>query len=222
MESAVPAQHEITTIHPDAGPMITAGFGFVGVLRMMAAGAAVGATYGVALRAWMRLVSTDPGFTWSGTGYIVGAFTVLGAMAGLVTVGRRRRWRRRLVAGRGVGIVLSLGCFAGAGVLMLPTIVPAALGWARTDWVRPLRAGLLLFGGVIAVVVVITMPDLTLQRRLVALVAYLLLCTVEVAMMARLYAPSLSRGFLPGRWMVVPLVVGVALLGGFALFGIRT
>lgn len=192
------------------------------MLRPTATGAAVGAAYGVALRAWMRLVSTDPGFSWSGTGYVVGAFTVLGAMAGLVTAGRRRGWRWRLVAGRGAGIVLSLGCFTGAGALMLPTIVPAALGWARTDWSRRLRAGLLLSGGAVAVAVVVTIPDLTLPRRLVALTAYLLLCTVEVAVMARLYAPSLPRGLLPGRWLVVPLAVVLALLGGLALVGIRT
>jgi hypothetical protein len=82
--------------------------------------------------------------------------------------------------------------------------------------------GLVLFGAAVAVVVVVTMPDLTLQRRLVALAAYLLLCTVEVAMMARLYAPTLPRGLLPRRRLVVPLVVVLALLGGFMLVGIRT
>jgi hypothetical protein len=221
MADTAPARHHSAVTHDDE-PIGATGFGVLGVLGLTATGAAVGAAYGVALRAWMRLVSTDPEFSWSGTGYIVGAFTVLGAMAGLVTAGRRRGWRWRLVAGRGVGIVLSLGCFAGAGVVMLPTIVPAALGRARTDWIRPLRVGLVLFGAAVAVVVVVTMPDLTLQRRLVALAAYLLLCTVEVAMMARLYAPTLPRGLLPRRRLVVPLVVVLALLGGFMLVGIRT
>src|SRR3954454_7152387 len=115
MAATVPAHHHSAATHDDDGPLSPAGFGFVVVLWLTGTGAAVGAAYGVALRAWMRLVSTDPDFTWSGTGYIVGAFTVLGAMVGLATAGRRREWRWRLVASRGVGIVLSLGCFAGAG-----------------------------------------------------------------------------------------------------------
>jgi hypothetical protein len=81
--------------------------------------------------------------------------------------------------------------FVAAGALMLPTIVPAPLGWARSDWPRPARAGLLLFGVVTGVFVVLTLPGLSLSRRLLALAIYALLCPVEVVMTARLYAPSL-------------------------------
>ncbi|MBI4939447.1 MAG: hypothetical protein HY830_01720 [Actinobacteria bacterium] len=95
-------------------------------------GLTVGVVYGVSLRAWMRLVSTDPGFTWIGTGYIVGAFAVLGAMAGLTTGLRRRGRRRAVLAARTAGIVLSLGCFVAAGAAMFPTVVPAGLALART------------------------------------------------------------------------------------------
>jgi hypothetical protein len=170
----------------------------------------------------MRLVSTDPEFSWGGTGYIVGAFAVLGAMAGLVTAGRRRGWGRLLLGTRAVGIVLSLGCFVAAGTLMLPTIVPAALGWARSDWPRPVRAGLLLFGTVAALAVVITLPGLTLPRRLLAVVTYLLLCPVEVAMTARLYAPSLPPGSLGRAGKVVPAVAGTVLIAAVAvMIGVR-
>ena len=162
----------------------------VTVVRLTFVGLVVGVGYAACLRAWMRLVSTDPEFSWSGTGYILGAFAVLGAMAGLVTAGRRLGWRRRLNSARAAGTLLSLGCFMAAGALMLPTIVPAALGWARSDWPRPARAGLLLFGVVAAVFVVLTLPGLSLSRRLLALAIYALLCPVEVGMTARLYAPS--------------------------------
>ena len=163
----------------------------VTVVRLTFVGLLVGVGYAACLRAWMRLVSTDPEFSWSGTGYILGAFAVLGAMAGLVTAGRRLGWRRRLNGARAAGTLLGLGCFVAAGALMLPTIVPAALGWARSDWPRPARAGLLLFGVVAGVFVVLTLPGLSLSRRLLALAIYALLCPVEVAMTARLYAPSL-------------------------------
>jgi hypothetical protein len=190
------------------------------LVRSMVLGLALGAGYAACLRAWMRLVSTDPEFSWAGTGYILGVFAVLGAMAGLVTAGRRRGWRRRLIGARAAGIVLSLGCFVAAGSFMLPTIVPAALGWARSDWPRAARAALLAFGGVAAVFVVLTLPGLALSRRLVAVVGYLLLCPVEVAMVARLYAPSLPAGSL-GRLGWVPVAaVGVLLTAGVAVMTI--
>jgi len=159
---------------------------------------AVGALYGVLLRGWMRFVSTDPEFSWAGTGVIVGAFAVLGLMVGLVGAARRKQWRRRLLAIRVVGSVLALACFQGAGVVMFPTIVPAALAVARTDWWRPLRMVLVGMAVVVAVLVVVDMEDLTVQRRLVALVLYLGLCAVEAALLARILAPSVPQGVIRG------------------------
>jgi len=160
----------------------------------------VGAGYGVALRAWMRLITQEPEFTWSGTGYIIGVFTVLGVSAGLVSAGRARGWGRLLTGTRIVAITLSLGCFMAAGSAMFPTVVPAALGLARSGWPRLVRAGLVLFGAGAALVVVLTLPGLSPTRRLVALVCYALLCSVEVALMARLYAPNAPTGRLPQSW----------------------
>ena len=161
-----------------------------GLVRSTAAGLIIGAASGVALRAWMRLVSTDPEFNWTGTGYIVGVFAVLGAMAGLVTAGRRLGWGWPLGAVRIVGVILSLGCFVAAGITMLPTIVPAALGWARSDWPRPIRAGLIVIAAGSAMVVILGTLDISVPRRVLALALYLPLCAVEAAMMSRLFAPN--------------------------------
>jgi hypothetical protein len=138
-------------------------------------------------------------------------------MAGLVSAGRRRGWGRLLLGARVIGIVLSMGCFVAAGLMMLPTIVPAALGRARSDWPRAVRAVLLVIGTGAAVFVVLTLPDLALSRRLLALVIYLLLCTVEVALIARLYAPSLPRGSLGSAAKVLPVVAGAALAAGLVI-----
>jgi hypothetical protein len=178
----------------------------------------IGALYGVALRGWMRFVSTDPEFSWSGTGYIVGVFTVLGLMAGLVGLARRRGWQHGLVVTRVVGGVLALGCFMAAGLAMFPTIVPAALGVARTDWWRPLRLALIAGGAVIAGMVVLGMHDLGLQRRLVALGLYAALCTVEVMLLARILAPSLPIGSVRDAPVSArAFFVGLPLLAVFAL-----
>jgi hypothetical protein len=186
----------------------------VRILSMVAAGA----LYGVLLRGWMRFVSTDPEFSWAGTGVIVGAFAVLGFMVGLVGVARRRQWRRRLLAIRVVGSVLALACFQGAGVAMFPTIVPAALAVARTDWWRPVRMALLGMAVVVAVLVVVDMDDLTVQRRVVALGLYLGLCAVEASLLSKILRPSLPRGSIRGAPPSARVVVAaLPLLAVFAL-----
>jgi hypothetical protein len=158
----------------------------------------------------MRLISTDPQFTWSGTGYIVGVFTVLGTTAGLATAARHRHRPRSLLVVRGIGIVLSLGCFVAAGAAMLPTIVPAALGRARTDWNRLVRIALVATGAATAVILslFVTMTELPPGRFVLGLTLYLALCGVEVEMTARLYAPSLPAGTfrrpLCQRWVCTP------------------
>jgi hypothetical protein len=203
--------------HPGGGGSSARTGGLGGLVRPVVLGLVTGAGYAGCLRAWMRLVSTTPEFSWGGTGYIVGVFAVLGGMAGLVSAGRRRGWGPMLVGTRAFGITLSLGCFVAAGTLMLPTIVPAALGWSRSDWPRPLRAGLLLLGTVAAGGVVITLPELSLSRRLLALLIYLLLSPVEVALTARLYAPSLPPGSLGRLGRSVPVVAGAVLVAGLAV-----
>ncbi len=55
--------------------------------QLVLAGALAGFTWGVLIRLWMRLISTDPAFTWGGTLYILGAATILGV--GVAGGGRR-------------------------------------------------------------------------------------------------------------------------------------
>ncbi len=181
-------------------------------VRTVALGLLIGLVYGVTLRAWMRLISTDPEFSWTGTGFIVGAFTVLGTMAGLATVARAR-WGGRTVLGvRLLGIVLSLGCFMAAGAAMFPTIVPAGLGVSRTDWPRWLRGLLVAGGAVAAVVVILSLPGLEPGRRALGLLIYLALIPVEVALVARLYAPSLAS--IPRRAAAVSAtLISAGILG---------
>jgi hypothetical protein len=190
------------------------------ILLAVVGGFAVGTTYGIALRAWMRLISTDPEFSWGGTGYIVAVFVLLGTSAGLATALRARGHGRALLLVRAVGIILSLGCFVGAGAAMLPTVVPAALGRGRTDWPRWLRIGLVAVGSVSAVLISVFGPlaELAPGRMALGLVLYLALCVVEIELTARLYAPSLPGGTLrkPLRVALVvavpTLLVGVVLL----------
>ena len=63
-------------------------------LQGLLAGLLAGAAVGILARTWMRLITTDePGFNWSGTLFIVGAFAVMGGVAGAVAGARRRGWQ---------------------------------------------------------------------------------------------------------------------------------
>lgn len=102
-----------------------------------AAGALAGAAWGAVFRLWMRYISDDPEFTWTGTLYIVLAPTVLGLLVGAVRVAYATTWLRRVL--RSVLGVLTLSLGVAAGALFLPTLVlgTAAVAPARSPrWVR--------------------------------------------------------------------------------------
>jgi len=110
-----------------------------GLIVVLLAGVA-GLAWGVVARVWMRFVSTDPEFTWSGTLFIIFGFGIFGLAQGLALVGRRAGWRRPgLTVARVVGCIGMVPIFGGAGAIMMPTVLGGALAWFRTDWSRWVR-----------------------------------------------------------------------------------
>jgi hypothetical protein len=118
-------------------------------LRLALAGGGLGLGWGFAARAWMRLVSTDPEFSWSGTGYILGACTVVGLLLGAAEAGRRRGamgwWRASGASALLLGV--------GAGMIVLPTALLGGLAVGRRRWHPAARAVLALAAAVPAVLV---------------------------------------------------------------------
>jgi hypothetical protein len=104
-------------------------------LRYAATGLLLGVGWGVAARVWMRLISTEPSFSWVGTLMILGMAGVAGLLLGLVHAARRRRGSRwwRLLA-----LPVPL-LFAGAGQPLLPAVVLGGWGLFR-GWVARLVA----------------------------------------------------------------------------------
>jgi len=102
--------------------------GLRSALRGAALGAGGGLVWGIAARIWMRLVATDPSFTWSGTLLILGAATLAGTLFGVAIAGRNSRFPR---VARTVGAVSILPLGVGAGVVILPTVVAATLAAGR-------------------------------------------------------------------------------------------
>jgi hypothetical protein len=118
--------------HRLPGPIVVALAGLAGLF------------WGVVARLWMRLVSTDPEFTWGGTLFIVFGFGIFGLAQGLALAGRRAGWRRpALTVARVVGGIGMVPIFGGAGSIMIPTVLGGGLAWFRTDWSRWVR-GLLI------------------------------------------------------------------------------
>ncbi len=101
-----------------------------GVVAAMAVGLFVGAGWGIVARAWMRLITEHPEFSWSGTLYIVGAPAVIGSVVALAHVAMARGWRAAMLLRVPAGMVhVLLGM--GAGALLLPTIVFGSIALAR-------------------------------------------------------------------------------------------
>ena len=101
-----------------------------GWLRPVGAGLALGAAWGALARVYMRLVSTNPEFSWSGTLGILGVAAVFGGTLGFVHAARLRGgrawWRLAVLP----GLVL----FAGPGALLFPAVLLGGFAWGTRAW----------------------------------------------------------------------------------------
>jgi hypothetical protein len=125
-----------------------------------------GLVWGIHARVWMRFISTDPQFTWSGTLFIVLGFGIAGLAQSAAHLGRRAGLRRsRLTALRVVTFAGLLPLGAAAGGPLFPTIVIAPLALTHTEWST--RTRLVLVGVAIIPIVAIggiLLDDLSVAR----------------------------------------------------------
>jgi hypothetical protein len=95
--------------------------------RAAALGALMGAGWGVLARIWMRLISTDPEFSWTGTLLIIGFAALLGGGVGLAAgarlAGRSRWWTLAVLPG--------LALFLSPGMLLAPSFVLGSLAYGQ-------------------------------------------------------------------------------------------
>jgi hypothetical protein len=121
-------------------------------LVVLLSGLLGGLVWGIDARVWMRFISTDPEFTWTGTLFIVIGFGIGGLAQAGAYLGRRAGLRRSRMT------VLRVAAFAGmlplgmaAGGPMFPTVVLAPLAITHTEWSGRMR----LLVGVIALLPVL-------------------------------------------------------------------
>jgi hypothetical protein len=161
-------------------------------LGIVVAFAVGGAVWGAVARAWMRLITEEPEFTWSGTLFIIGLFTVVATVQGCALAVRRRRWPRwaqapvRVLAG---AIALLLG--AGAGMIMLPALVCGPLAIGRTPWRPWIRVTLGVLAAANAVVLLpLFLGELSVARSFAGWLAMLVVYGVIIAALSLNLRPS--------------------------------
>lgn len=184
----------------------------------VATGAGLGLLWGVAMRVWMRFISTSPEFSWSGTLFIFGASTVVGMVLGLA------RHRRR-VGGAGWWrlSLLALGLLGAGGAVMWPTVIlwGVAFGRRATRW---LSWPLLALGAAAQYPVI---DDVIFRNwrfgdleTVVATAWYLPMLAAEAWAFSVVFAPGdrtprrVKVGFLVGAAIVAALVLVVVIGAG--------
>jgi hypothetical protein len=149
--------------------------------QLVLAGVAGGFVWGVLARLWMRLISTDPEFTWGGTIFILTVTTLFGLGVGGAVAGRRssRRWVRRVT--RVLGAMSLVFLSMAAGMILVASVVPATLALTERRWWKPVRVALLALSLLPAKVVVDGLAeDFSGLKAAIALVLYVGLAAVLV------------------------------------------
>lgn len=142
-------------------------------------GIMAGLALGIIARLWMRWISTDPEFTWTGTISIVLVFVIFGATHSFVFFAREGGWsRRKLNLIRLVAIFFTLPLFGAAGAQMLPTVLTGSLARWRTDWWKWVRVLLGICSVVIPIIIIRGIGDdfgwglVTIGRALLFIAIY--------------------------------------------------
>ena len=152
-------------------------------------GLVTGLTWGVVMRLWMRFVSTDPQFTWSGTGFILGASTLVGLALGI-------GWVRRQAGGAGWWrawgtTIVTLG--GGAGAVMIPSVVLGAMAFGRTTWRPWIRVAFASVAVTIQVWIFVSADQGIAASRIVpAMIWYAAMISLEAFALSLVFRPSLD------------------------------
>lgn len=181
--------------------------------RPVVAGALLGLGWASVMRTWMRYISTDPDFSWSGTIFILVAGTIVGSVLGFA--------RKRRRAG-GVGwwrlSILSLMLLGAGGAVMWPSVVlgAAAIGRLRPRWLR-LGLGLATVAAQIPVVnAAVLNATMSTVEAVVAVVWYAPMLAIEAWAFSVVFAPSVDGAPVPGKVKKALIAVPVAGMAAFA------
>lgn len=182
--------------------------------RPVVAGAVIGLVWGGILRVWMRFISTSPEFSWSGTGFILGAGVLAGATLGFA--------RKRRQAG-GVGwwrlSILALMLLGGGGSVMWPSVVlgGAAIGRQRRGWLRGVL-GLAAIGAQVPIVqsVIVDNAQMSAAEAVIAVAWYAPMLAIEAWAFSVVFAPAREGAPALGTLKKVLIAAPMAAMTVFA------
>jgi len=171
-------------------------------------GLAGGLAWGTIARLWMRFISTNVEFTWSGTLFIVIGFGIAGLAQAGAYLGRRANLARpAMTALRVVGVIALLPLGAAAGSSMFPTIILATLAWTHHTWPRWLRGIVAAVALAPAVATALSFfDDLSLIRAVVAVIWFLVIYAGIIWAARFSLGPQLDGWRLPVAARVLGLV----------------
>ncbi len=113
-------------------------------LLLVPAGLVAGAFLGGLARVWMRWISTDLEFSWSGTLFIIGAFAIFVTAQSIVLVLRERiHGEKATTIVRCLGALFSLQIFFGGAGALAPTVFLGSAAIYRKELSRNTRLILL-------------------------------------------------------------------------------
>ncbi|MGA1139806.1 MAG: hypothetical protein ACO3VN_06690 [Ilumatobacteraceae bacterium] len=149
----------------------------------------LGLALGVISRVWMRLISNEPEFSWGGTAVVVGVFVLSGLGTG-ISLMMSAGGRTRDVIGRGVGLLMLLPSFLGAGAQIMPGVTLGSLSLHRNTWKPWIRIlfGLLALVQPVGIVVEELLADVSLWRVL-GLLMFMATYVALVFMTAPIFRP---------------------------------
>jgi hypothetical protein len=185
--------------------------------RAVLAGLAIGALWGVAIRLWMRFITTSPEFSWSGTLMIIGFSAAAGGVLALA------RFRRK-AGGTGWwrASILSLVFLGGAGSVMWSSVLLGGIFFGRPGpkWLRwAAAAGAVALQIPTVQDVVLANPRLDTVESVIAIVWYAALVTVEAWGFSIAFAPVEVTAPVPGKLKKVVMTLPFVALLALAVVG---
>ncbi len=177
-----------------------------------------GLAWGMIARLWMRFISTNAEFTWSGTLFIVIGFGIAGLAQSGAYLGRRANLARpALTVLRVVAVIALLPLGVAAGASMFPTMILATLALTHHTWPRWLRGIVAAVALLPAVATALSFfDDLSLMRAVAAVIWFLAIYAGII------WAARLSLGPQLDGWRVpkAARVLGVVALAPLMLLAI--
>lgn len=123
-------------------------------IKIILAALIKGFVVGVVARAWMRWISTDPEFSWSGSIFIVMTFMIFMVNHSIVSLLRQRfKGRRSVFLIRTSGVIFSLPIFTAAGGIMFPSVALASVATWNSPLGKRIKGVLLLLALIIPVII---------------------------------------------------------------------